>query len=281
MGSISADVTAARALTHSLMKFEKTMNTDKHLTASTSAMFSILADAFVRETDLMAEVNEEDFMHVYEWDEVGLRPGRLFQPTLAGRGGTRYISWKWLPSKTHVPINPEDYPSDFDTDRLNDTHVFTWKAPVMEYGATVHVHRRWSKVLVIPYPKSYRGLGTGKLHTDGSKSVLVTPHPYSFSPGQKAGVVGNFSGWFQQWFASRADSIIDEVFVIERDNEFKRLFEEEMSGVARTRSRTKTMKFMAGTEGALLGARVADRVTEKLEKKYIAMAKRRRSWEVE
>jgi hypothetical protein len=199
------------------MNLNVTFNSEKHLTSATKAAFTIMDDAFGRETDAMARVNRDNFMHVYDWGDdvdpkanVGHFGSRLFITRMSGRGGNRTIFWNWLPSHNEVPIVAANYPEGFEVSKLNHHHVFEWKAPVMEYGQDVNVRTKNSNLLVIPFPASYSGLGPGTSHSDGTRSVLMTKQPYTFNPGQRAGVVGNFTAWFMDWWGGGRAATIQE-----------------------------------------------------------------------
>jgi hypothetical protein len=229
----------------------------------------------------MAATNKENFMHVYDWGDdnspysrVGRFDSRLFRVKITGSGGSRTVAWDWLPSHREVPINPADYPADFDTSRLNHQHVFIWKAPVMEYGESVHVQRRQSNLLVIPFPNSYNGLGSGSVHSDGQNSVLMTRQPYNFSPGQKAGVVGNFTQWFVSWWAGgRASTILSETFEPARDNAFKRAFSAATSHLPTYTARGKVMSATVSAEAAAAGHNQARGLAKEVEQEYLRIAR--------
>lgn len=271
---VNGDLSNATQFTHIMMNLDKSFNTNKHLSRAAEGAFSILQDAFGVETDVHAEANEETFHHVYEWEHIGRPYGRLFDVWLDGNGGSRTVTWDWLPSKTHVPIVPEDYPEDFDTSRLNDTHIFYNKAMVLEYGTTVKVKRKSSPVLVIPYPETYSGLGQGKyVGEDGDKQVLITRKPYSFSPGERAGTVGNFTAWFIFWWGNRANDVLDQTFNPTRDNAFKRAFESKMDGLKTYQQKSKTLRWSVDTRAAAEGAKDAMEIADDVEKMYLRMVR--------
>lgn len=280
MPAVRMDSTNAVALNQVFSVLDYTMNTDVHAGAASGAAFAILEKEFGIETDAMAYLNEEEFTHVYEWDQVGRPTGRLFQTVLNGRGRNRSISWEWLPSKTIVPIDPEDYPEDFDTSRLKEHHIFIWKAPIMEYGNIVKVKRKYSKVLVIPYPDAHSDLydAPGHYYSDGQKEVLITKRSYSFSPGQDAGVVGNFTTWFAAWWGEgRAETILDQIFQPVQNNSFKRQWVKNTKELSGRVNSAKNVSFSI-SNARMKGTKIAEKIAKGITEDYLEIAKTKGGW---
>lgn len=273
----SADVTAARAFAEGMMQLDYRFNTEHHLNSASRAVFEVLSTTFEIETDVAAVASDRNLQHVYEWDMVGNPAGRLFQTVATGRGGFREVSWRFLPSKTDVPIDYEKYPDteDFDPSGLNPHHVFVWKAPILEYGTEVTVRLKNAKALVIPNPQAYTGLGSGRYITDGVNSVLITKQPYTFSPGEMQDTVGNFTGWFMAWWAGgMAESVISEIFEPQRDNQFKTAYMKAAGKLRGYTPKTKVVESQVNAQAALMASRLSIEVSEEVERWYLSRASR-------
>lgn len=68
--------------------------------------------------------------HVYEWGGIGDPANRLWRHVLQGNGASRTASFEFKASNKAVP---HPYHSS------GRTHIFHWKAPIMEYDIPVYV----------------------------------------------------------------------------------------------------------------------------------------------
>ncbi len=253
------------------------MNSPVHLTSATAAAGAVMFDRFILDTHAMASARPEAFHHVYEWDHIGDFGWQLFKPILRGTGGRRTISWEWKASKTTVPtetdaLGNKKFPEGFDTSKLNRVHVFVWKAPIMEYGIEVEVRPKLSNFLVFPNPNRILNLDMNK---NAPREVVFSPHPYTITnPGGPAR--GEFTKWFTAWFTTMGQKVLEETFVNQRDNAFKRAFDARTRNLPKGRSKAKTASFGVDTEAAAQGKTIAAIIAGELERNYIAMAAERK-----
>lgn len=107
-----------------------------------------MSDAFGRAMDTAAFAAKKTYSHVYEWgntygDEstVGVPKFRLWELVSTGRGGKRYLTFIFKPSLRPTPIHEALLEPNERTGKavIADVHVFTWKAPMMEYGQKVKI----------------------------------------------------------------------------------------------------------------------------------------------
>jgi len=277
MINFSMDKSGVDGLSSLIKELNVEMNTPVHLTSATSAAGAIMFERFVNDTHVMASARPEAFHHVYEWEHIGDFGWQLFKPVLKGTGGARSISWEWKASKTTVPTETDalgnnKWPAGFDISKLNRVHVFVWKAPIMEYGLEVEVRPKLSPVLVFPNPNRILDLDMNK---NAPRDVVFSPHPYTITnPGGPAR--GEFTKWFIAWFGTTGQKILDEVFAHERDNDFKRIFNQRVKGLPKGKSRTKSASFGVDTQAASQGKTIAALIAGELERNYIAMAAERK-----
>lgn len=260
-----------------LRELEVTFNSPYHLNSATAAAGAVMFERFMIDTSVMAAANKAELHHVYEWNHIGELGWELFKPVLRGAGGSRSITWEWRASKTIVPtetdaLGNQKFPSWFDTSKLAKVHIFVWKAPIMEYGINVTVRPKLSRVLVIPNPQ---GIIVRDTDSRAARSVIFTPYPYVITnPGGEAR--GQFTKWFAEWFATRAEAVLNDIFVTQRDNAFKRIFGEQMHGLPVGKNKLKTAKYEVDTAAASAGKHIAQLIAGELQRNYIAMAAERK-----
>ncbi len=273
---MAADLSEALKFGAAMEALGQELNTDRHLTAVTRAAYEILSDEFNNAMHTAARANVERYHHVYEWDHVGAPGFHLWRLNLSGRGGDRRVSWSWRPSKTTVPtthnVNGTEkfLPADgFDPERLNQIHIFTWKAPVMEYGVTVTVRPRLSHVLVFPNNQQ-QGAG-GRM---GPGVATFSPHPETITPG--AQVQGNFTTFFLGFFTTQSKQILEQSFEKDRDSEFTRSFQRRMGFSRTTRMREKAFTLRPNAAAAREGKNIARAIAGDQERAYYRQAAARK-----
>lgn len=285
-GASGSDISQAVKFCTMLENLQFTMNTQHHLNNMMRGAFAILSESFDLETAAVAANEKKRFHHVYEPQKIGDPLMQLWKNELKGRGGHRTVTWDWRASKLLVdplltPTGKKKFNAGapFDESKLKKIHIFIWKAPVLEYGLEVVVRPQLSPKRLLVFPTPDTGVVNNTSRVPG---VVFTPHFYRFSPGKEEGVVGNFTAWFAEWWGGgKAAQIIDDIFEKERDNEFKRSFNATMRehGVGVLAKKTGT--FGLDTKAPSEGKRMAEILAGDLERKYIAMAAKRRGGLVE
>lgn len=270
---IYADTKEVETLGGILSQLQFSLNTDRHLNDVTKAAYAVLSTEFNRATHVYAAANVEKLHHVYEWEHVGIPGFQLWRLRLGGQGGHRTVTWNWKPSRTTVPTlttvtgEPrfEGYDDKFDPSRLKRVHIFVWKAPMMEYNASVNIVAKTAKTLIFPYgAMNAQGMGTGK--PTYQNQIFAKPGRY---------VHGNFTAWFVGWWEGQAQSILEAEFEPGRDEAFKRIFHEHLLAAPKTRRGQKTFTIGADAAAARNGRNIADAMAGDMTRKYYKMAERR------
>ncbi len=280
--TMDADIREALVVGETLQALNVSLNTNRHLDHVTRAAFSVLEEQFNGATHIAAGSSPLQFHHVYEWDHVGIPNFQLFKLQMNGRGGRRRISWNWRASKTTVPTTTTvtgqkkfKNMKGFDETKLNRIHVFVWKAPMMEYGATVEIRPELSRLLVFPNPNligrdSSRG---------GPRSVTFTPNPHRVEVSEQEGgsTMGNFTAWFTGWFGGgQANAILQQQFEERRDNVFRASFEKRVSSSPTLKTAHKNFSFTPDAGTAAEGKALARAIARDLEHDYIGAAAARK-----
>jgi hypothetical protein len=248
-----------------------TIETDQYIGSVISYVNSRLGEEFGIAVDLAAKAMPESFMHVYEWGNkyqdystVGDPDNRLWRLTSVGRGTNRVMGYAFLPSNKPTPINP------ILQGRVKENlHVFTWKAPVMEYGLRVTVKRKPGTDFLV--------------FTDNeTDEIRVTKGPHSFtagiSPYGRQNQKGVFTAFFVGWWSTKAQNIFDTDIKKELERD---LVSEGKMVAATRRFRTKQKSFTIGTSyagQATFGAakRQAQKDLKQVQKGYDSKTAQRR-----
>jgi len=223
-----------------------------------------LSRKFEEEADIAAASNEgrEHFYHVYNWGDtygdrslVGSPANRLWKLVSVGQGKNRAIGFTFLPETRPSPIEPELLELGVNP----GVHIFTWKAPVMEYGIPVNIRPKLPGVKGMSFVK------------DGV--VYYRQGEVNTTPGYKT-TTGVFSSFFVTWWSQVAPG--------EYERNVKPMLEAD---VIRPGDLSKIAKQATRRRRKDLGINVLDEKTgERLAKKhmddnridYVRRARRRR-----
>lgn len=242
--------------------FAQEVNTAQHMDAVIQFTHATLAQAFNKWMDTVAKANPSSFMHVYEWPSswgsgdtpdyrqtVGQPGSRLWKNTLSGRGANRTASFQFLASKKPSPVNPIlTSPGKSGGFVKEGIHIFTWKAPAMEYGMDITVTPKLAKYLAYVHRESAgAGHDSGVQHIDDQgqnpSGVTFSHGPVHFTAGGSI-THGQFTQAFLLWWSSMAQGEFDDRVrpVIEQN-----LIDEQALGLAIRRGNTanKAMKLSA------------------------------------
>lgn len=185
-------------------------STDKYVESALEYTETVLRDRFESAADLIAMSNPEKYHHVYEWGDeygdhstVGIPKFRLWKLVGTGMGSRRSVGFVFLPSIRPTPIEPELLePGPKGQVVQEGIHVFTWKAPVMEYGQTVRISAKLRQVKAMAFVDDE----TGKIVFRKRPAQVVT------RPGKDDGLMGAFTALFYGWWGSQAQMIFrDEI----------------------------------------------------------------------
>ena len=161
--------------------------------------------------------------HMFEWGTEGINPtptapalnplspmARLWRHKFTGRGGQRKIDYEFRASMVPVPLplpSSQDESSSYeDGSKLpSRKHIFYWKAPVMEYGITVHIKPRYAKALWIPL--------RGEPMTEDNRAIergfVMTKKTITNVPGRR--FAGEFTKLWVGWWSTEGTILIDTI----------------------------------------------------------------------
>lgn len=140
---IKANLNPMRDVAAKINGIAMTLNKEDNLSSTIKTAHSVLATGFIFHMSKLAVARPEAYKHVYEWNRNGDHLSRLWRHKLAGRGKNRLATFTFLPSRKTVPVEEE-----LKALGVEQRHVFTWKAPIIEYGLPVNIRPQNSPVLV-------------------------------------------------------------------------------------------------------------------------------------
>lgn len=175
------------------------VNTPQFIGSAVDYTYTYLRSRFETSLDQAALLHPDLYHHVYEWGDnwatrhmnVGIPAMRLWRLVGTGTGTRKAVGFTFLPSVRPTPIHPKEAAAGVEAGK----HIFTWKAPVMEYGQTVTIspEEALKGKLVFYWEKINKVIAT-------SKTIRTQTDP---------NVVGKFSGFFVTWWSSEAERIFD------------------------------------------------------------------------
>lgn len=266
----SANTSEASALAGYVDGMAATISTKRYMDSVVQYSYRKLSEQFGYAMDLAAALNPESYHHVYEWGSdyedrhgnAGNPAKRLWFLTSVGSGGRRTVGYEFLPSVVSVPVNPQLLvPGKRSGKTVKEgIHIFTWKAPVFEYGIPVTIRPELSDWLAMP---SQRG------------TAMFTQKTYTRTPGAY-GTMGMFSAFFLKWWGGGpAESAFTKWVkpVVEKDTGN----EVGLYDALKKRRATSAITFKLKDKSSFIGAREeAQRDYEKTRMRYIAGAAERR-----
>lgn len=246
---MEVDATEAVTALNAIRNVGVSIDTDAHMSDLMDASMKIMKRDFQQYVDMLAMNMPARFHHVYEWGQIGNPHAALWETLAAGRGRERAVTFNFLPSVTTVPI--PDVPPSKSGAQLQEIHVFTWKAPVMEYGQAVHIAARNSDVLAFPNPD-----------VDSDRPLIFTRQPIVVrNPGGTA-VQGAFTTTFSDWWGGpAAEASLLEGLLEQWDGKFNESFTKALSASMRRgkmsgKAATVTNNALAASEGWKISKRV-------------------------
>jgi hypothetical protein len=167
---------------------KNTKETSEWLSRATSAAFNTYADG-------VASRRRRELFHVYEPGMVGDPSGRLWNINMTGVANNKVISWKWK-AATQPNLVGKYAPKPIPKDTRQRVHIFVWKAPILETGATV----------VIPAPTDdKKALAFPRQGEMGFSKVNMTVH-FRYN-------AGNFTELWESYWAGLVEEVLKEDYV--------------------------------------------------------------------
>lgn len=184
----------------------------------TWAMGISTSTAFGQYADVMAMVNPEQLGHMYDWGELGDPEGRLWNMILAPiSNGNQVLDYTF---KEAVAPNPHgESMTGIEGDRRQEeSHVFRWKAPVMELGIAVSISPQWSPVLAIPTAETINynqdNGATPTLKNQGYNAQAGSGgmrfSPNTITPPINMNAKGSFNELWTTFFTTTAIKLVNE-----------------------------------------------------------------------
>lgn len=178
--------------------FQTSLNKNVKTSAAVDEASKLASEMLVREFGGMVDersVADPTISHAYDWDQTGNVGGRLWVATYKGRRGGREVGFEFLPSRRPVPV-PERAEGP-KGQQLAQTHVFHWKAAIMEYAIPTTINRKGSDWLAIPVEGD--GHRNGLVFSKGPiRHTNISYHNLAFS-----------RMWQAWWTAGGADEAFD------------------------------------------------------------------------
>lgn len=159
--TIKHDLIEAGEALGAVAGMSSTVRTSRYTGAVLEYAHGEMAREFDQHMAIQAEMKPALYHHVFDWRDDGDNVSRqLWRHKLSGRGASREATFEWIAAKNPIPT-PEQYKEmgekrfalipDEELAKLSKRrYFFYWKAPIMEYGMSVRIKPRWSKVLFIP-----------------------------------------------------------------------------------------------------------------------------------
>lgn len=146
--------------------------------------------------DQKARVLPKSYHHVYEWNMLGKKEGRLWKLRKRNSSDSSMeIRYDFLTSKKVAPINPKLATPGPTGKRVTRSSIFKNKAYVMEEGIPVHIKLKQAQFLAIPNIYGFNGRGDIIF----SKGPITVQQPGG--PGVKYSFAKTFSGYFSSGLA--------------------------------------------------------------------------------
>lgn len=166
------DVSEAMAAIGFLEEVSLQIGTPQYIGPVLKFVHAEMSREFNHHMDTLAPTHPEKFHHVYEWGEIGEPNSRLWNNVLVGGGNTRLATWEWRASKTIVPV----VNADAAEVGVKAIHIFTWKAPVMEYEMNLVIHpKRGSMLVFFTGPPGPRTGDTLTVYKSGESRTVEYP----------------------------------------------------------------------------------------------------------
>jgi len=215
--------------------------------------------AFGEYADLMATQNPLNLWHVYEAGMIGNPEGRLWTTMLTGRGATKELVFDWRAARKPNLVGEEN--TGIPGDTRKSVHVFVWKAPIIEEGATMTIAPSSAKK-ALAFPKS-----------DNSGMSFSRNAIQYTTPRQN---MGAFSTIWEEFWRTATEAIILEDFV--RPTE--KILDRELPAVTMqlSKSTAKPMTFSVSTKPHRDMSAIARKIKIELLSGYVRAAHQREAF---
>jgi hypothetical protein len=256
------DQSAAGIVNGYMSGIAEKVSTRQYIDGAVTFASEQLSKMFEQEMDTAARAAPEKFYHVYNWgnsygdnSKVGLPQFRLWKLVSMGQGATRQLGFTFLPEHVPTPIEPELIALGVK----EGVHIFTWKAPVMEYGMNVTIRPKLPGVTGMSFVKNGQVyFRTGEVNT---------------VPGYKT-TTGMFSGFFIAWWTQAAPQTFNNLIRPELEKDL--ITNKDLAAVARKATRRRRKEMSIDITDYRTGEALAIKHMENNRIDYVRRARRRR-----
>jgi hypothetical protein len=269
--AFTADTSAVSELNGFLISATQGIKTDRHMDSVLEYTFSEMSSDFYDNVDQLARAEPERFHHIYEWNRVGDPTARLWRNLFMGPRGHKVATFRWMASKSIVPVPPNSEIQRADgkphKNTLKEVHQFIWKAPIMEYDMSV---------LIKP---SRNGVLAMLEREDGGYTLYFTRQSVQVDhPGGRlttGALTKEFTSW---WGGAGAEGTFEKTVRKTIEGQLG-LMEKEVGRIgARSRSKTFKMSTMSNEAAFAEGKAEAEAWLGSVINRYRALANARRAF---
>lgn len=231
-----------------------TLKTTEHISSVLKNTHKIVSSGFIRHMTREALANPKKFHHMYEWNRIGDPNSRLWKHVLVGGGKNRKSYFKFLNSKTTVPVAPE-----LQSVGVKRVHIFYHKAPILEYGLPVKISRKRARALVYLLKNSNTDK---KSHSGASNTMILGNVVYRKSPvliGRQGNALtwNSFTNEYFNWFGSnQPQKLIQEYIKKPAEKTISRVAKNDLSEMNKRRYRNKTIGIEVNSYDPTIGNRL-------------------------
>lgn len=269
------DISGAFAATGMMQGVVTSMKTGAYVGSALKYTHAVLADEFDQSLDLTARMAPNLYKHVYEWGMVGLPAGRLWRHNLRGRSRNRTATFEFMPSKVPVPV-PKTLTTPGKSGRTvkEGVHIFVWKAPILEYGLTVHIAPKNAKTLVFVMPSldpDYTYEASRDRAAGRNTGIMFTKGPVTAIPGEK--VKGAFTTYFSMWWSTQGPERFDQKIRAELERDMQGVqYTGYIEGFRVGRAKSKSFSILTATGARGNNSRVFRKAQREAEQYYRGLA---------
>lgn len=224
---------------------------------------TVITAEFVLHMSREAIANPLKFGHMYEWGGIGDPNARLWKHILRGRGAQRQLTFDFKASVKKVPVS-----SKLRDVGVQQNHIFTWKAPVLELGLPVSISPQLSKTKTLVFESAFAPMGSqqrnGLVFYKGTVNIPRQGNDQTWN---------SFTNEFRTWFSSEAPGqLIKQTMTELAQATIKKSFVEKIRTIRSTK--TKVKNFTLTPVG--VDKNFADTLAKSLTVNYISGAASRR-----
>lgn len=176
-----------------------------------------------------ARANPGAYGHMYDWNMLGFKSGKLWKDIMIGPKGQRKITFTFLPSVKAVPattanntgISKKDFPNLSDR-----TYKFPNKAMVFELGKTVTIKPKNHDRLFVPLKHKTRS-GWKESRFSGTLSQRDIDRGFVWAKKtvqDHSDTAGKFTGLYLAFYETQAERVFEEKVAPRVNNRIRKVY---------------------------------------------------------